>query len=233
MIVTRQKSYVIFVAALVLIFLNVGADPVITFFFKPLIDEELFAQKLKKPGTLAHYALHGIGRHTAVDGLLVLYGGYVAASDYDGEIIFPRKHQKNVVTILVTPEIVPVPLFENTIVHWSIVSGLPAKMYSCELQHNDVTKQHYWNIQEVALPENNIIPLATMVIIAQPENIIVNLGETITHETTNFVLPDIYVKKGIHDTENSCYMLTIRHLFKPVGSEERREPFKILMHVID
>ena len=58
-------------------------------------------------------------------------------------------------------------------------------------------------------------------------------GRKITNESGNLVLPDIYVKKGTSIIDNSLYVLTIRHLFKPVETEENREPLKILTHIVD
>ena len=229
----KKNHYIVVLPLLLLSFFRIGANPTITFFFTSVHDVEKISKKLRKPGKLAKHTARGIIQHVPVAGLLVTYGGYVTTSSYNGEIVLPRKHQKPAVTILVTPEMVPVSLFENTILHWSLISGLPAKMYSCEQKHNNKTGQNYWNVQEIPLPADNIIPLATIVIIAHPEDIIMKIGETPTNETANLVLPDIDVKKGINIIKNSSYMLTIRHLFRPVDTQEKREPFKVLTHIIE
>ncbi len=83
------------------------------------------------------------------------------------------------------------------------------------------------------MPEDNKIPLSAIVITADPKNVVVNAGETVTNETANLVLPDILVRKGINIVKNSSYMLTVRHLFKPVETEEKREPLKMITHIID
>src|SRR5579863_1278445 len=228
-----KKNHYVIALALLLIFWQVAANSTITFFFKPFHDKEHMIKTVTKPGNLAHHTVHGILQHTPVAGLLVTYGGYVATSNYNGEIIFPRKHQKPIITLVITPEMEPVPLFENTLLHWDFLPTVPAKMYSCELKHNSITGQSYWDTQEVALPEDKKIPLSAIVIIADPKNIIMNVGTTLVTETANLVLPDVYVKKGINIVENSSYMLVVRHLFRPVESAEHREPFKIITHVID
>lgn len=217
----------------ILTFVAVNANPIITFFFQELNDVEKISQKLKKSNKLAKHTVNGIIQHIPVAGLLVSYAGYITFSNYNGEVILPRKHQSSHVSILITPEIVPVSLFENTILNWKLIPGIPAKMYSCEKKYNDKDDSYYWETQEVSLPENNIISLSTIIIIAKPTNIMMNVGITPTIETANLVLPDIYVKKGINIIENSSYMLTIRHLFKAVESKTKHEPFKILTHVID
>ncbi len=229
----KKNHYIVVLPLLLLSFFKIVANPTITFFFTSVHDVEKISKKLRKPGKLAKHTVHGIIQHVPVAGLLVTYGGYITTSSYNGEIVLPRKHQKPAVTILVTPEMVPVPLFENTILHWRLISGVPAKMYSCEQKNNNRTGQNYWNVQEIPLPADNIIPLATVVIIADPEDIIMKIGETPTNETANLVLPDIEVKKGINIIKNSSYMLTIRHLFRPVDTQEKREPFKVLTHIIE
>lgn len=229
----KKNYYVLGLPLLLLVFMGINANPTITFFFRPFHDMEKVNKKIRKPGKLARHTVHGIVEHAPVAGILVTYGGYVTTSSYNGEIILPRKHQKAAVTILITPEMVPIPLFENTILHWKLIPAIPAKMYSCEQKFHDKTGQCYWATQEIPLPEDGIIPLAAVIIVADPKNIVINSGETVTNETANLVLPDIQVKKGINIIENSSYMLTIRHLFKPVGTEEKREPFKMLTHIIE
>jgi len=211
---------------------HIIADPTITFFFEPAHDIEKIHRKIKKPGKLAKHTVHGIVEHTPIAGILVTYGGYITSSSYNGEIVLPRKHQKPVVIILITPEMTPIALFENTILHWTLIPDVPAKMYSCEQKHNEKMGT-YWDIKEISLPADNVIPLSTVVVVANPKDIVIETGETPTRETANLVLPDIGVKKGIRIIENSSYMLTIRHLFKPVETKEKAEPFKMLTHIIE
>jgi hypothetical protein len=229
----KKNNYILLMPLLLLVLVRVEASPTITFFFKPFADIEKISKKLRAPGALAHHKVHGIMQHVMESGILVTYAGYVASSSYNGEVIFPRKHLSRDITILVTPEMTPTALFENTILRWNLIPGVPAQMYACEHKYNDKTEQYYWNVQEIPLPKDNKILPTTIVIVANPKDIVMNLGITETNETANLVLPDVYVKKGINIIENSSYMLTIRHLFKPVELQEHREPFKILTHVID
>jgi hypothetical protein len=228
-----KKSYYGFVTLIMFCCMRVVADPTITFFFKSTPDIQKISQKIRKPGKLAQHTVHGIIQHIPVAGILVTYAGYVTASNYNGEVVVPRKHQKAEVIILITPEMTPIALFENTILHWQLVPGMPARMYSCQLKHNEKTGDYYWNTQEVPLPADKIIPLSAMIIVADPKNITVKTGQTVTNETANLVLPDIFVEKGINIVKNDSYMLTVRHLFKPVDTQEKREPLKMLTHIVD
>jgi hypothetical protein len=225
-----KKNYYVCVVLLLSFMRQIIANPTITFFFEPAQDIEKIHKKIKKPGKLAKHTVHGIMEHTPIAGILVTYGGYIQTSSYNGEIVLPRKHQKPVVTILVTSEMKPVALFENTILHWTLVPDVPAQMYSCEQKHNQ-KMGIYWETKEISLPSDNIIPLSTIVIVANPKDIVIETGETPTRETANLVLPDIGVKKGIRIIKNSFYMLAVRNLFKPVETEEKPEPFKMLTHI--
>jgi hypothetical protein len=227
-----KKSYYVLVVAL-LCSIKIVADPTITFFFKPFPDIKKVTEKIRKPGKLAKHAVHGIVQHTPVAGILVTYAGYVTASNYNGEVVLPRKHQKTEITVVVTPEMTPIALFENTILNWQLIPGLPAQMYTCDLKQDGKTGGYYWDTQEVAVPEDNKIPLSAIIITADPKNIVINTGQSTTNETANLVLPDILVRKGINIVKNSSYMLTVRHFFKPIDTEEKREPLKMITHIID
>ena len=226
-------------AYLLLLSLSVSAihaTPRITLFFKPDLptQAEKISQKLKKKTKKrAHHIAKEVLKAPRIEGIFVTYGGYVAASDYNGEVSFPRKHLGTTITMIITPEIVPVPLFENTILNWKRIPGVPVSMYVCQ-QIYDAQKDHYyWETKEINVTEDMAIPLAAITIIADPKNVRMDVGKTPTNETANFVLPNLYVTKEIDIPENSLHMLLIRHLFKPIETEENREPVKILTQIVD
>lgn len=229
----KKKWYILELSLLLLVCLMVEASPTITFFFRPLGDIEKVIKKLKKPGGLAQHTVRGIVQPIPVEGILVTYSGYIASSNHNGEVILPRKHQASMVTIVVTSEMVPIALFENTYQHWDLIPGVPAKMYSCEQKYNEMKDQSYWEVKELPLSASNQIPISAIVIVAKPDDIVINEGTTPAIRTANLVLPDVYVKKGINIIKNSSYVLTIRHLFKPVEVEEKPEPLKMITHAID
>lgn len=230
-----RKSNYIHVIISVSIFCGMYADPRIVLFFKAeqMTDAEKISAKLKQPGKLAKYRAKGMLTSSIVEGIIAVYGGYVAASDYNGELSFVRKHQKNNVVVVITPEIVPVVLFESTIINWKRVPGVPATMYSCEQMYDAQKGDYYLKTEEMPLSEDMSIPLAAVIIIAQPKNIRMEIGNSPATETGNFIVPTLYVKKGINTLKNSSYMLTIRHLFKPTRTEENRETLKILTQISD
>jgi hypothetical protein len=229
----KKSKYIVLMTLLTMSALYAG--PRMTLFFtpEPLTDAEKISQKFAKPGKIAKYTARGMLQTSLVEGILATYGGYVTSSDYNGELSFPRKHIKNNIEIIITPEIIPIPLFESTILNWRRVPGLPATMYVCEQLYNEQKDQHYWQTNEVPLSEDMTIPLSAIIIVAKPKNMRMESGKTSTNESGNLVLPNVYVKKGINIIDNSLYMLTIRHFFKPVQTEENREPLKILTHIVD
>ena len=56
----------------------------------------------------------------------------------------------------------------------------------------------------------------TLIIFAQPKNIIVPLGKTATSLTENLVLPDFYATKQNKSAANAFRFLKLRHYFAPV-----------------
>lgn len=230
----RKNNY-IYLILLASVFCRIYADPRIVLFFQAeqMSDAEKISAKLKKPGKLARYAANGMLRSSIVEGIISAYGGYVATSDYNGELSFPRKHQKNNIVIVITPEIAPVVLFESTINAWKRLPHVPAAMYRCEQIYDAQKDGYYLKTEEIPLSEDMNIPLAAVIVIAEPKNVRMEIGTTPAIETGNFVVPTLYVKKGINTLENSSYMLAIRHLFKPTRTEENRETLKTLTQIGD
>jgi hypothetical protein len=220
---------------ILILFANIWvmANPTISFFFKPYHSPEKIVESLKRPDVIATHSFHSIIEQTPIAGIFATYAGYITVSDYSGEVIFPRKHQKAGVEIIVTTAIMPVSLFENTIDHWNLVPNVPATMYSCEEKYDENTKTYYWETQELPLPTNRKIPLSAIVIIARPRNIIIPSEKVTTLKTANLTLPPIYVEKGINIVLNSTYILHIRHLFRAVESQQKREPIRITTHILD
>ena len=225
-----EKSKYIHLIALLGFIFNISAVPNITLFFKPAIDIERISKKLQKPGKLAKYMVKGYAS-SPVEGIIGLYGGYVTASDYDGQISFPRRHQSTTIDIIIAPEIAPVALFENTVSRWVLPEGVSAVRYICEKSYNAEKKEYYWNMKEVGATNDRDIPMSALIIIGKPSNFEVQVGTTKMEHSSNLVLPDIYVKKGFNSVKNAIYALTIRHLFKPVEAQQRRESLETLSQI--
>ena len=101
----------------------------------------------------------------------------------------------------------------NTIHHWELNKGEPVKIILAEQKEDHETGLLYWDLQEAPIPVDNVIPLASITILARPENIYIPLGATVTNPSPHLLLPDIYVKPGINKIAEALYMLNLNLFF--------------------
>lgn len=165
-------------------------------------------------------------------GIFATYAGYLGLSDLNGQITFPRKTQKNSLNLLVTTKISPVFMLRNTIAYWEIKDHAPAKMYKLEKKQDHETKLFYWEVQEKNIPKNNKIPIHTIIIIANPDNIYVPIGITPTANSSQFILPKIYAKKDFSHIRNALFILNIRPFFSSIKQIHKERPLGYEMHII-
>lgn len=181
-------------------------------------DAHRTVKKLKKAGNIAKQHLNGLGtaNSSPIVGIFATYAGYLEASNVHGDIIFTRKHNQPKLNLLITPQITPVVMFEQTIQNWQLIPTVQAQLYTIERETDENTQLTYWNVQEKELPEDNTIPLETIIIIAKPKHMVMPTGITLTDTSTNLVLPHVYTRKGIDIVGNSLYILNLSHLFGQV-----------------
>ena len=208
------------------------ADPVISLFIRPYPQAHATTQKIKKVGKIARHTIEGIADYQIPAGIFSTYAGYLNISDLDGQIVFPRKHAKPVIQLIITTRITPILMFEKTVHHWELVPGVPAQMYTFEQTFNEGTKTFYWDVYPAQLPEDNIIPLSALIIFAKPRYFYVSTGITITDDSPNFILPTIYARKGIKITNNALYVFNLSHFFGQVYYRYKKQSkrYEILVH---
>jgi len=200
---------------------NVLADNVITFFLRPYPIEmatdfaQETAKKLAYPKKLARRHIEGIIGRNIIAGIFSTYAGFIESSDVNGQILFPRKHAPPKIKLIVATKITPVMLFSQTVHHWELEEIVPTAMYTMEQEQDKDTNQFYWKVQKTETPKDYLIPLESIIIIAKPHYIYIPTGITLTDDSPNLTLPNIYVKKGINIIANSLYMLNLMHLFRP------------------
>lgn len=175
-----------------------------------------FVKNLTKPDKLASHTLNRIGKNTHNAGIFGTYAGFLEASNPHGYIVFPRKHTNPSLKLLLTNRITPIIMFEQTIQHWQLIPNEDAQLYTIEKTTDPDTQLTYWNVTKAELPEDNVIPMETLIIVAQPQHIYVPTGITITDDGPNLILPPIYTRKDINAVDNSLYMLNMAHLFGQV-----------------
>ncbi|HSW76631.1 MAG TPA: hypothetical protein VLG50_06285 [Candidatus Saccharimonadales bacterium] len=220
---------------------QMALDQVITFFLQkyPYVkstshDPEFlkrYSKKVQQPGYLSNQIIKSHRTNSGVPGVMCLYGGRVALSDSNGQIIFPRLPQSVPKTyFLITTGIQPAYMIAPATVHnWMIDPKHDSQMYLVQLKQDDQTKLYYFETSQVALPKDNNIPLNTIIIIGNPEEIFIPTGATFTDYSPNLTLPPVYIKKEFCFVYNSFYTLAIKQYFAQTESNFQQEDLTVSM----
>lgn len=210
------------------------ADPLITFSFKPF---SLNPATI----TLTHtgFTLSDITTILSLEksfspliaGIPVSYGGYLTASDLQGIVSLPRKHEKPLITFLITTRITPILMGGNTVHHLEREEGTPAILYTAERKEDPKTKKFEWDVQKTPLPESPVIKASTIIIFADPDSLVVQTGLFPTVNQPNLNLPDIYVKNEIVVNQRSLYLMNIKHFFGSIAPLIQKKPLLYQKHI--
>ncbi len=204
---------------------SILSDYIITFFMRPypylpetekkITKEEaqIKSAKLKKPGKIAKYTLRSILQSNIASGIFCTYSGQLEISDQDGQVTFARRQESPNVKLLITNRVTPILMGGQTIHHWEIEGGSPARLYYVNQREDEETNIEFWDVKKIKLPANNRISLDTIIIFAKPSHIFVPEGITQIEKDTQLILPDIYVKKNIDKLSNSFYVLNLKRFF--------------------
>ncbi len=220
---------IIFSIACLFIGQNSLCDVVITTFFRdyPTVEKEHAQQLSHNLGfskKLARHQIEKIADHNLRAGIFATYAGYVHASDVKGQLTFPRKHTRPFLYVIITNNIIPIIMIQNTIHHWEIAPGAPYAVYTFERKKDEETKQYFWDVQRLKNLKDNVIPLESLVIFAQPDYIYIPTGITLTNNNPNLILPDIYVKKGFNLIKNSLYVLNLNQYLGQTNRQYQKKP---------
>lgn len=118
------------------------------------------------------------------------YGGYATITNQDGQILFPRQSVDQLLHVLITPKIQPVFCELNNVWFWQIAPESPSKLYQLELTDDSQT----WRVIQTSIPDNNFIPLHTIVILANPEQIFMNSETNSIRSSGQLFLPSLFAK---------------------------------------
>jgi hypothetical protein len=233
-----KNTILSFIVACFFYNLTLFGDPVITFFVKPYpsYPHKEYCQRiiegLKRPGAIAQQCAYGIVDKHLISGLFATYAGYLNVTDANGQITFPSKQTKDIVQILVTPNITPIFMAGNTVHHWTIDEGSPTAMYQLERKEDPATHIHFWDAQQIDAPSNGIVDTRTIVIITNPQDIYIPLGITPYTDQTHLILPDMYIKKEAQPLSHALYMLNIKHLFGSAHFDYKTSPTKYSRRIV-
>ena len=156
-----------------------------------------------------------------ISGIFVYYFGYLIMSSSSGQITLPRNYDAPSLRFLVTTDIHPIFMFKNTINHWEITANTAYAFYTYDRKQDDQTKLYYWDVKKADLPANTPITEKTIVIFAQPEDVYIPTGISITNNNNQMVLPTIYVKSDKNIKANAVKIMDIRCFFEPIETVKK------------
>ncbi len=152
---------------------------------------------------------------SVIEGVYSSYFGYLACSNNSGQIIFPRKQQSTSFTLIVTQHIKPIFMFHNTISTWRVAEKTAYAAFNIQRIQDPKTGIYMWETKKITLTDKNLaLPFDAIVIFAQPNEIFVPLGVTVTENSAQLVLPPLFIKNTINLAKNALYMINYRQFFE-------------------
>lgn len=202
-----------------------AVDAVITFFIKEKkskpktyrhSNEKMVSQSLSQPSFINAVSKDRSWlNQPGVDGLRASYLGFMATSDKNGQISFPRMQQSDTIYILITPEIEPEFMIKPTLIHnWMTKHNRPTALYEVTRKKNEKLKTYYFEIKRLPVPQD--IKENTIIIFAHPNHIEVPIGITVHKDSPNLILPELLAEK-VDLAKNSLYTLSIKQYFEQIN----------------
>ncbi len=218
-----------------------AVDAVITFFIKEKTQNKTKHKssntKLVSECLVQPSFINAVGKDRSwldqpgVDGIQASYLGYIATSDKNGQITFPRQQQNDTIHILVVPEIEPEFIISGSLIsHWITKHNYPAAFYEISRKKNKTLKTYYFDVKKLPIPQD--IPLNTVIIFAHPDHIEVPVGISLNTYSTNFILPELQAQK-IDTIKNSLYTLSIKQYFEQIKIEHKNDMPSIATMVVN
>lgn len=189
-----------------------------------------YSKALKQPDYLYKDVIKSYKHKHDLPGIMCMYAGNIALSSPDGQISFPRLQQTPHMHILVTEKIVPAYMIAPGTVHnWMIDPKNPTEMYLMKLELDTKTNLSYYQTSKVDLPQDNNIPLNTLIFIADPKTMYIPLGATITDASPNIVLPTIYIKKEFCFVKNTLFTLATNQYFRDTNPSVKQDEQTVML----
>lgn len=218
-------------------------------YFKPCtkknVDVAKYSKKLQQPD----YVYKQVRKHlwsSGVPGIMALYAGNVSLSDQNGMLQFPRLQQQKNIYLLISngvkfnPDYIIAP---STIHNWGMAKEDALELdttknyaiYAITFKQDKQLNLFYFDTQKAVFPDiedkntpkwrngRYVIPLNTIIIVADPESIFVPIGATVTPYSPNLLLPPIYIKKNFCFVYNSLFTLGIKQYFSQETSSYQQE----------
>ncbi|MFA6066108.1 MAG: hypothetical protein WC707_02915 [Candidatus Babeliaceae bacterium] len=192
---------------------------IITIFIKPsdtMPTNTPVDKKLNKPGTINRTIIKHHLKTFHNKGVYATYAGFVTHSDNNGQIIFPRKHEKNEMIYVLTQKIKPVILQGNTVNYFIATPQADVAYFKAEQLFDEHKKIYYWHVAQQPVPDNRIIPPLSLHFFVKPEHMVIPEGDFVADNNPNLLLPTVYTTKDITIGTNSLLFLKISKFFSPI-----------------
>lgn len=187
-----------------------------------ILDVKQLQQSIQDPARAIQTIMRTSIPDGGVSGIVVTYAGFTTISTIYGQVDLPRRQQKPSFHMLISTEFEPVMMAGLTVYHWQLLPNANAALYSISFEQDEQTHTHFWDVKQESLPVDGIIPLDTIVIVAKPQNIVVQQGITMAKNSINLLLPDIYAKKGSDFWTDTLTFLQVKHFFRTIKSIDKQ-----------
>ncbi len=214
-------------ASTTLVQARTAALHLITFFIERHHNEKVAEEpvsairKITKPGNGDRTFIENNLFKPTVDGIYATYTGWAGISDKNGQIMFPRQHDENRVTLVLTRSLQPVMSEVNLIHHWVAGFDEPVVFYDFQLKEEPETKDLNWHVKKIPTPPSRIIPLHAVVLIASPDQMIIPEGTFPALKGGNLILPTLYAQPHFASGINAIHFLRVNRYFAPVEFAKR------------
>jgi hypothetical protein len=200
-----------------------SAPHTIRFFFKPLLQESVFdipqqaiLAYLGSPEKLDRAVIREKMAAQMTSGIKVSYAGILTTSDFNGEVIFPRLHEADSITLIISEVNIPQVRHGVTAESWSTIDPQKSTWLSITRIRDEDLKKSFWNVEQI--PPKNHIPRHAIVILNHPFSIVIQEGVYFAEEGPHLILPDIYVTPDINVVKPAARIVPYNRFFAPLRS---------------
>lgn len=223
-----KKQFTLFLLFLIffssLLDASFASPNIITFFIRPITKKKSDTEKVKEnnekiPTKGLKKILIKEPHSLAQAGIYSTYEGSSTFSDINGQITFERKTPVPNVYLLITENVKPIllnPFNRITISGFIVNPKAESQFYFLERKKNPETQQTSWYIKQEPLTKDQKIPPNTIILFADPQNIIVPTGIVSTPMSENLILPDLFITKNPYSALYALQFFKIREYFKPL-----------------
>jgi len=157
-----------------------------------------------------------------LSGFIAIYSGYWDYSDIDGLISFPLRHVPPKVYLAITTKFNLLKVKGNTFSHKEFLDEpTPTKLYLFE-KKEDAKKMQYWQVSEQKIPTDKKINPLTVTILSHPDNIVIPIGDFMSNDNVQIVLPDIYVISNKDNEKIIMESLDITRFFEHINMNNKK-----------